>query len=484
MTRVSRRSGENGPGCGARLVILYICDSLRRDRLSCYGYGRRTTPHVDELAEDGVVFERAFSEATWTRPAAASLLTSLYPLAHGLVWVSHALSRCVPTLPAILRREGFRTVAISANGNVSTSFGFDNGFDAFGDLYRDPEVVRRRGSNRDRWMFRLVGETAEIGDPRSEDVNDRLFEMLDRTQYDRPLFLFLWSNDTHDPYDPPAGDRLFLPESASPGMRADQKEIKAATTPEELGRISDLYDCEIHSNDRTIGQLVSWTKEHGLYESSLIVLASDHGEAFGEHGETGHGGMPYDERIAIPLIIKFPHQRWAGLRFSAFVQLTDVAPTVLECLGIEVPRHWQGQSLIAALRGEALPRDSVYSHYHMTADRPEMTCIRTQRYKLVEFPRRPGNGGRGFRLRARLWEGIGGSAPARLLLDVQADPPEAFNISSLGSLKHRLAMASRLRGWRDRCRALRSRLGLRKSLNVGIAEQLQLRRHLQHLGYI
>ena len=384
MMQGSSRSRSDIPQ--ARAVFVYVCDSLRRDHLSCYGYGRNTTPHLDELAHDSIVFDNAFSECTWTRPSAASLLTSLYPPAHGTVTRLDGLSRRLTTLPGVLKGCGFATVCISTMANVSKLCGFDNGFDTFIELYKDRNVLACRGVGEEHAMFRLIGEKGPTADARSEDINECLFESIEGAGQGSAPFVFIWSIDTHDPYDPPQRDRLFLPPSRRATARATNKDIQNAKTPAQLRELIDLYDCEIHSNDRTIGELIGWLKKRGMYDSTLLVLTADHGEAFGEHGETGHCRMPYEERISIPLILKLPGQCRGGSRCSHLAQLMDIAPTVLRSLGREAPDQWQGHDLLHMPRGRRSRRREAYSHCRFTDEGKEYASVRTTRHKYTRIP--------------------------------------------------------------------------------------------------
>ncbi len=462
------------------LVVVYVCDSLRRDHLSCYGYHRRTSPHIDELAADSVVFEQAYSESTWTRPSAASLLTSLYPLTHGVIRQSDGLPAGLQTLPGIMRDNAYRTIGISAMGNVSNRMGFGNGFDTFVDLYKDTCIVRRRGVAPPRPMFHLVGETAQAADPRSEDINERLFELLEGSLSHGPVFAFAWSIETHDPYDPPEEDAVFLSANSGSRRRVSNEEIRHSRTAQEMRNIRDLYDCEIHANDRSIGELLRWLRDHRAYDSSLIVITADHGEAFGEHGENGHSGRPYDEKIAIPLIIKFPGQKWAGRRIHSFAQLLDIAPTVLDQAGIEPPSWWQGRSLREVLTHRRSGRLAVCSHFGILDGHPEITGYRTAWHKIIDVSH-PARGGT-RRVARRALDALMPRAP--LLFDLRRDSGEHNSISVRRAPLLHMGMMTALMAWRARCALLRARMDLPDDQSVRIEDDAQLLQQLEHLGYV
>jgi len=485
MTGASRESAEGAVPAGARLVVVFVCDSLRRDALSCYGYHRRTTPNIDRLARDAVLLDDTFSECTWTRPAAASLLTSLYPPAHGVVLLYDGLPDSLRTLPKVLKGLGFRTIGISAMPNVSSLFGFGNGFDVFVDMYKDPEVIARRGTDVEPQWYRRVGESSGLTRPKALDINALVRQLAGQDGPDAPLFLFLWSVDTHQPYEPLAADRVFL--SPSPGRlrRAGSREIREAKSASQLRELRDLYDCEVRGNDRALGELIDWVRNVGLYDSALIVLLSDHGEAFGEHGVNGHGGFPYDEKMRIPMIVKMPRQELAGRRVRGLCQLVDVAPTILELLGARRPAHWQGRSLLPLMRGDDEGRDAVYCHFKMHDDSPEIRGVRTKSYKLVRRlrPRAARGGPR------RLWRAVRDVATGRRyryeqFLKVGGRRAEMANMPLAGTLLPRIRMARRLESWSERCRALRKRLRLPPDQRVPLAGDSRLVGQLRDLGYM
>ncbi len=484
MTMDSRGSTDTGGPARPRVIVLYVCDSLRPDHLSCYGYRRLTSPNIDRLAADGVLFRRAFAESTWTRPVAASLMSSLYPPTHGVLTLYDALHEDIPTLAGALRERGYGTVGLSAMSNVSALFGFANGFDTFEELFRDPGLAERRGDSDAPDWYRRVAQGNCFVRPRGQDINDRAFDLLaDRAG--EPVLLFAWAVDTHYPYAPPPQDRVFLDGSDSTAPTADLNAIRAAASPEEVRRLRDLYDCEIHAGDRAIGDLIDWLKDIGVYDRTLFVVVGDHGEAFVEHGRSGHGGYPYDEQIAVPLVIKMPGQRYAGTRVDGLVQLVDVAPTILEAIGADPHPGWQGKSLLAAMQGAPVDRTAAYCHLRMPRAGRDIWAVRTARYKLMQVT---GRGSPGGSLQA-LCRGLVKSVTGRRyrderLLDTQSSPPEATNIISLAAWQRRLALAAHLRGWRDRCAVARRRLALVHRRRIEPTQDPKVFAHLRHLGYM
>jgi arylsulfatase A-like enzyme len=410
------------------IVILYVMDSLRPDFLSCYGHRNRTSPHIDALAQDGVLFTHAFAQSTWTRPSAASILTSTYPSVHGVLYLDHALPHSVPILPAQLKRRGFRTVGVSCIGNVSTDFGFGRGFDQFIEPYKDRKMMERRVKiefDRAGWTRRdfagIEGDSVPLAT--SEDINDAISPFLEENRGE-DLFLFLWSMDTHDPYchrDPAMTP--FRPSEEVFMLR----DALTMTGDGQLGTLKALYEDMIYYNDHHIGKLVGRLKELGLYEDTFLIITADHGEAFGEHGFNGHGREPYDEEIRVPVIMKFPHSEFSGRR-SALVQHIDISPTIYHYIdGAEASAPNQGKSLLPLLRTGTPVNDFVLTEYLIRADLPRYTAARTADHKYIEYRLgKPAKGRIAHYLRQLLLLLL---VKPRMLFSLEDDPEEKTNIA-------------------------------------------------------
>ena len=362
-------------------------DSLRPDFLGCYGYNRETSPNIDKLAQESVLFRNAFAQATWTRPSGASLLTGYYPSAHGLLMLSDQLQGSVPLLPEYLNAKGFRTVALSTIGNISPSFGFERGFDHFVELYKEPTVIERRRSvdiEKMGWGksdFEGVGDCVPLAT--SEDINENIFPYLEANG-SKDLFVLAWSLDTHDPYfhrDPQ------LSKFSSQTIGWSYREVKEMIAEDELFSLKAMYSDMIYYNDHHLGKLIERLQSLGCYDETLLILTGDHGEAFGEHGFTSHGREPYDELIRVPLIIKFPHGEFTGKVFD-LVQHIDIVPTILDYLGRgEGTNVGQGQSLLPLLKGQRKGAGFIFSEYQLGAKQPRYYTLRTHDYKYVEARR-------------------------------------------------------------------------------------------------
>lgn len=408
------------------IVILYVMDSLRPDFLSCYGHATPTSPNIDALGRDGIIFRNAFASSTWTRPSAASILTSLFPSVHGVSCLDDALPDSVPYLPEFLRKNGIRTAAISAIGQVSTDFGFGRGFDDFVELYKDQRIVEKREKisfEKSGWArrdFHASGDFVTLAT--SEDINEAIFPFLENTN-EHDLFVFAWSMDTHDPYcHRDMGLARFNPSSTICFYR----EIKEARSEESISNYKSLYEDMIYYNDHHLGRLIERMKGLGLYDDALFILTADHGEAFGEHGFTGHAGPPFDEMIRVPLVIKFPGSKWRG-EAADLVQHIDIFPTIVDCFGLrEEGRPIQGKSLNGlAGDGRAL-RDFVFAENQPLKDELRYTSVRTATHKYIEMAAGTPRWGKVLRnIRQRLFWLV---VKPRSLFSLRDDPLEQLNL--------------------------------------------------------
>ncbi|MFQ5706805.1 MAG: sulfatase [bacterium] len=386
--------------------ILYILDSLRADHLSCYGYTRETSPHIDRLASEGVLFESAFAASTWTRPSAASILTGRYPLNHGVETFYSNLPAGVPRLAEILQRNGFACAAFSTIAQLSKAFGFGVGFEEFHELFRNEQDTAD------------VPHLHEMGSilPSSEDLNAALFPWIEN-HADEDFFVLAWSIDPHVPYTIPLEQAAFLPEGAR-GQACEIDYKSSSHSPAELNLIKDLYDSCIYYNDQQIGRLCDFLHSLGIEEDTLLVVAGDHGEIFNEHldpknglgekiaalkkrlspdgsgaanfyGRRGHIDVPpYDVGIHVPLIFKFPGNEFAGKRVANLVSLVDLAPTISRAAnpGIDLSRyHFDGHNLLEWLPSAAGQSEDevVFCSEKSYAHCPAYYCIRTHKWKYV-----------------------------------------------------------------------------------------------------
>jgi len=375
------------PYCQRRLnLILISIDTLRADHLSCYGYTRKTSPHIDALAKEGVMFLNTVSHSPKTTPSHMSMMTSLHHDVHQVHQVNKwgpgkgakRLNDSVPTLAEILQEQGYTTAAFTGGANVHASLGFDKGFN----IYTHDSAI------------------------------DKVISWLNNN-YQRNFFLFFHTYAVHDPYLPPSPyNRMYDPDysgdiidsrdklnkivsdvrQANHSQAKDSLALKSdqwwtghdafwASVDTESSRDIDflkaLYDGAINFMDDTmVGVLVQRLKELNIYENTLIVFTSDHGEAFGEHLNFLHNDL-FWETLHVPLIIVYPKVLPKNIKIKQVVRLTDIMPTVFEIIGIKKNIFMQGESLLPAIKDADLAL-SCYSSY------ANMKSIRNEEYAYIK----------------------------------------------------------------------------------------------------
>ncbi|HVX65084.1 MAG TPA: sulfatase, partial [Bryobacteraceae bacterium] len=333
-------------------VLLYVVCTLRPDHTSLYGYGRDTTPFLKQFGGGGVVFDDAVAQASWTKASVPSLLSSMQAYAHGMVNESDTLPRGAVTLAEQLRAAGYATASIVANPLAGRTSGLDRGFDTV----MDYPVVQRERSEADRGTD-------------SAAINRAILPWIDRHR-DQPFFLFILSTDPHAPYQPPAEfERMYANAAETPsfnrdytrllrirtfggGVTVNKAEMRASGIEPEtfIRRAIDRYDGEIAHNDRSIEALAGKLKDTGTLDRTLVVIASDHGEEFWEHGFGAHGHSLYSEVIHAALLMRMPGVIPQARRIAQTVELADIMPTVLDLVGLKVPGGLEGRSLAPLLK--------------------------------------------------------------------------------------------------------------------------------------
>jgi choline-sulfatase len=373
-----RRVAQREPRETPPNVFIYIVDTLRADYLGVYGYPEAVSPHIDQLAQDGVLFERTITNSPWTKPSVASIFTGMWPATHNVLAKGQSLPDEATTLAEMLRPAGFQTAAFVANGHVTDRFGFDQGFDRF--LFLEPP-------DRDTQL-----------PPQSVDVNAIALRWLARYATKAPLFLYVHTVDPHGPYDPPKEfrDRFAPGADLNLGSRETLKQLRHKRLPVTAELIRDmraLYAAEVAFNDDSFGDFVAALRAHGMYDDALIVFLSDHGEAFHEHESWEHGKDVYGEVVNVPLIIKFPaRDGLGGRRVADLTQQVDVVPTILDYLGLPIPAALEGRSLVGlacAKPGTAATRPG-FIHLHQVGKHQE--AIVDDPWKLIRdasSPQRP-----------------------------------------------------------------------------------------------
>lgn len=420
-----------------RNVVLILADTLRADHLGTYGYARRTSPKLDVWASKSVVFEQARSQAGCTFPSVNSLFTARYPAdflgqANGAIGIPDEMS----TLAEVLAAAGLRTLAVSASQIVRQSAshfnplgGFDDGFAVFDESCagEDATCVRRVAQ-------RLLANTPE------------------------PFFLYLHFMDPHQPYQPPAKSRMystqptglpFIDEGTTKPLSdwLYRGKPKPEFGPEHVQHLIDLYDDEIRHLDRELARLFTYLEQNGRADDTLVILASDHGEEFLEHGFVSHCQSVYDAAIHVPLIVHLPGAP-AGRRIAEDVENLAVAPTILDYLGIAAPAAFVGRSLrpLIEFGTSPSPVDSF------SGQRTQRALTDWPHKVIYDLDRRQG-----------------------MAFDLASDPGEAHDLAANEPIRTRELLA-RLR---DRVRATEGEDSKRSISRANEAEK-----RLQSVGYI
>ena len=339
---VLRRNTQN--------VVILLLDCVRADHIGAYGYPRPTTPNLDALATDAVLFEQAISQSNWTKPSIVSLFTGTYLSQHlitdgrlggrieddGTVPTGHVMVEEFTTLAEYMSRGGFAAGGFVNQGHLPAHLGFAQGFDVYESGLHDPEV-------------------------------EQFFEAWVNQLGDRRFFAYLHLLDLHFPYTTQDHLDIFnddlserpmtrLMQSGAGGEEIRRRASTGGLSQENVHELIGLYDGELLGVDDRLGSVVRYLKASGLYDSTLIIVTADHGEAFLEHNYFEHGeNLLYSELIRVPLIIKFPNRQHAGQRISAPAQLIDILPTLQEHFGLAASQEVGGTSLIGLIEGTASP---------------------------------------------------------------------------------------------------------------------------------
>ena len=405
-----KRSGQPLPkrseakGDARPNVLLISVDTLRADHLGVYGYERATSPNIDALATRGAVFENAFSTAPWTLPGHMSIFTSMYPSFHKLESRHRRLDPAVQTLTESIKDLGYRTAAFVTHPYLAKHWGFGAGFDLY---FRQPRIV-----------------PAEL---QTSSVIDWLdWHLFHRRRGAEPqeFFLFVHYMDPHETYDapPPFGNKFTVdyegdlsPEDHLVTMFSERDFPSEADYEYTLA----LYDGEISYVDHEIGRLLERLDQEGLLDSMVVVLTSDHGEEFKDHGSMGHQSTVHVEQLRVPLIFVAPSAFMPGTRVGSQASLVDIYPTLVGILGQAVPPQAQGADLrsgVTSVAGHGAGgkrRTGARAHFAELGPMGEAwsrnfhkKSIRTDRYRLI----------------------VDFDQASKSLFDVQSDPAEQIDL--------------------------------------------------------
>lgn len=358
------KAGERKPS-----VILIVIDTLRTDVLGCYGSDLAATPGLDAFADEGVLFEAAYSQSPWTLPSFATLFTSTYPGEHGARGSFeerfYPVRKDLTTAAESFKAQGYRTAAVVNNIFLKADFGFRKGFDHY-DFY--PAEI---------FKIRKAGEVTGLA----------LRWLDDHGSDGEPYFLFLHYYDPHFAYRPPSEMQ-----NRFGGKHTDN--IKRLKDPVDLmtGKVSlnswdkeslrKLYHGEVAYTDQEVKRLLDLARKKGYLDDAVVVITADHGEEFWDHGGFEHGHTQYDEVVKVPLLFQFPDGKHKGRRIDRPVRLMDVMPTLYEFLGFDPPATFRGKSFLSLIKsGGAEYREPLYFEGCLYGS--ERKALRVNNLKLI-----------------------------------------------------------------------------------------------------
>jgi hypothetical protein len=346
-------------------VILIIIDTLRADHLGCYGYHRNTSPEIDKIANEGILFKNMLAQTSWTRPGTASILSGLYPKNHGANTRKDRLAEEINLLPEILGRVGYTSYAFVANGNAGERVGFNQGYK---DFFSYRESVKKDKSNIH---------------VRSDEINETVLNVIRQLEERSKNFIYVHYVDPHAPYIPKekhfskADKTVFSME-----FRHSQAIFKMSEEKKHrvLKEMINAYDDEILFNDKMIGNLIRALKKKNMYHNSIIIITSDHGEEFLEHNNIGHGRTLYDDQLRVPLIIRLPDN--VHKKTGKIANQIDVCPTILSLLKIPIPKNIDGKDLFDKTTGAR-----QFNCAELCLGKNILFSVQTTKDKLIEkFP--------------------------------------------------------------------------------------------------
>jgi arylsulfatase A-like enzyme len=360
---------QKAPGAPrAKNVILVLIDTFRSDKYRVLNPNTEVkTDYLSSLTKEAMIFERAFAPENWTKPSTASLLTGLYPETHGTKGDADVLPSEVTMIPEHLKTLGFTTTAFIANGYVSDKFGFKQGWDYWTNYVREGKPNRAQ--------FVMADATA----------------WLDKRTDDKPFFMYVHTIDPHVPYIPPQKYlKLYDPESydgpveaaATAKIAEGFKKGSVSLNARDRVRFEALYNGEITYHDDQFVALEDKLKQLNLLNDTAMIITSDHGEEFFDHGSVGHGHSLYEELLHVPFIVRLPGTETTETpaRDTEEVSLVDVFPTICDLLGAECPKEIEGKSLVSRLTAKG--RDDFPSA-RVSDFLFSQKAIRMGRYKLI-----------------------------------------------------------------------------------------------------
>lgn len=394
-------------------IIFVSIDTLRANHMGSYGYWRDTSPHLDALGKENILFESTYAPSSLTAPSHASMFTSLYPLSHGVLRNGEmdSFSQDIVTLADVLKSHGYKTAGFSGGGNVSEIQGFSRGFDQWSEIRtlvpHLPHVMEWLSENSEESFF-LFFHFFDVHGP--YEIRKDFLEMYRDIGYVDELIAHvehIWEkgNSLDIPYEQLSiQNKIDLgilkkikslstkhAKSYLPQMAKDEDILlleweKTSDFERQRQMLIDSYDAGIKYTDHHLDQFFSFLKEEGLWDSTLLIVTSDHGEEFMEHQILGHGKSLYETLVHVPLIVKMPAS-FGGItrRVSGLTELIDIMPTVLDILDIRLGGQMQGESLVPLIKGKKKDGKEIVFASLSNEDLEAKKSVRTKRWRYMIF---------------------------------------------------------------------------------------------------
>jgi len=389
-------------------VFIIVMDTVRQDRLSAYGYSRATSPNLGKLTQTSRIYHNAYSTSGWTVPAHASLFTGLFAAAHKSTQEEWRLDKGLTTLAEILSENGYMTIGISGNANLRKDSDFDQGFSEYYEIWREPykSAGKSEGGTREHAALTILNDT------------------LGKEANKEPLFVFINLIEPHSPYNSSGQFRnQFVTDQ---DIRLEGNLFRAhflgdrILAGNEINHFKNFSAAEMLYTDYVVGGIVDYLKENRLWDDTIFIVTSDHGENIGDHDMMDHVFSLYESTTKIPLIIHYPELFEPGSEDHTIVQLTDIFPTLLEITGVDTVEHpSQGRNLLEEESGEAR---AVFTEYYYPRQVLNSFRHRQDSFMLERFKRK---------MRSITLDNmklIWGSDGRNELYDLNSDPGETRNL--------------------------------------------------------
>ena len=375
------RGSEPDVETGPPNIVLVSIDTLRPDHLSCYGYPRPTSPVIDRLASEGVLFANHISSSSWTLPAHAALFTALEDSVHGCTDTDRVLGPDAVTLAEALADHGYLTAGFFSGPYLHPVFGLAQGFETYGDCTSYGALLEDEAV--DQWAMDPGIMRRSHRDVTNPIVTGEVLSWLASAR--QPFFLFVHMWDVHfDFIPPPPYDSLFDPDYQGWVTGEDfffDPRIHRGMAARDLAHLVALYDGEIRWTDEHLGRIVARLEDGDLLDRTVVVITGDHGTEFFEHGDKGHRKTLFDEVIRVPLVVRFPPALPAGVRVQAQTRAVDVAPTILALAGVRDQRLGSGPSLVELVNTGA--RHTLPAVSELFSVGRSLRAVRTPRWKVI-----------------------------------------------------------------------------------------------------